>query len=142
MPCFTVLVSRIMLNERQPGKVYASLVPIIVGVFTASVTELQFDSMGLFSSLFSTLIFAFLNVLAKKVVDFKLEIYTFQLKNLGFRRDRNAPHGFAVHEQPVGLCGLIPALAALRRLWNDWEFLRQSSHSQLGKFGNLRELLT
>ncbi|KAI1720138.1 triose-phosphate transporter family domain-containing protein [Ditylenchus destructor] len=69
MPCFTVLVSRIMLNEKQPGKVYASLVPIIFGVFTASVTELQFDSIGLFSSLFSTLIFAFLNVLAKKVFE-------------------------------------------------------------------------
>jgi hypothetical protein len=44
-------------------------VPIIVGVFIASATELEFDTLGLCSSLLSTAIFAFLNVLAKKVFD-------------------------------------------------------------------------
>ena len=69
MPIFTVLISRILLGERQSTKIYMSLLPIIVGLFIATATELQFDGLGLCSSLFSTGIFAFLNVLAKKVFD-------------------------------------------------------------------------
>lgn len=71
MPVFTVLISRVLLNDRQTQRVYASLVPIIVGVCTASATELQFDALGLASSLLSTSVFAYLNVLAKKVVVLK-----------------------------------------------------------------------
>lgn len=68
MPVFTVLISRILLSERQSFRIYASLSPIIFGVFLATVTEIQFDLMGLVSSLFSTFIFAYLNVLVKKVL--------------------------------------------------------------------------
>lgn len=69
MPIFTVLISRLLLGERQSAKIYASLFPIIIGVFIATATELQFDTLGLCSSLLSTGIFAFLNVLAKKVFE-------------------------------------------------------------------------
>ncbi|CAD5215133.1 unnamed protein product [Bursaphelenchus xylophilus] len=69
MPVFTVVISRYILSEVQSKRVYLSLLPIICGVFVASVTELQFNSMGLFSSLFSTAVFACLNVLAKKVFE-------------------------------------------------------------------------
>jgi solute carrier family 35 protein E1 len=54
MPIFTVLISRFMLGERQSGRVYLSLIPIILGVFIASFTELQFDKFGLIAALFST----------------------------------------------------------------------------------------
>lgn len=67
MPVFTVLISRVMLHERQSNRVYISLIPVIFGVFVASVTEIQFDLSGLLCSLFSTSLFAGLNVLAKKV---------------------------------------------------------------------------
>src|SRR4051812_31941115 len=44
MPVFTVLITRLMLNERHSSRVYASLLPIMVGVFTVSATELEFDA--------------------------------------------------------------------------------------------------
>uniref|UniRef100_A0A914GVV8 Sugar phosphate transporter domain-containing protein n=1 Tax=Globodera rostochiensis TaxID=31243 RepID=A0A914GVV8_GLORO len=69
MPLFTVLISRLLLGERQPIRIYLSLMPIVTGVFIATATEIQFDAVGLCSSLLSTGIFAFLNVLAKKVFD-------------------------------------------------------------------------
>ncbi|KAI6196627.1 TPT domain-containing protein [Aphelenchoides besseyi] len=69
MPLFTVLLSRLMLNERYSTRIYVSLLPIVAGVFVASFTELQFDAIGLASSLFSTCTFAFLNILAKKVFE-------------------------------------------------------------------------
>lgn len=67
MPVFTVLISRIILRERQSYIVYISLIPIIFGVILATLTEIQFDALGLALSLFSTFIFAYLNVLVKKV---------------------------------------------------------------------------
>lgn len=67
MPVFTVIISRVMLGECQSRRVYLSLLPIIVGVFVASATELQFNLVGLSCSLISTCLFAGLNVLAKKV---------------------------------------------------------------------------
>ncbi|KAF7634711.1 TPT domain-containing protein [Meloidogyne graminicola] len=69
MPIFTVLISRVLLGERQSLKLYFSLLPVVIGVFIASVTEVQFNLFGLFTSFISTAIFAFLNVLAKKVFD-------------------------------------------------------------------------
>lgn len=67
MPIFTVIVSRIVLGEKQSLNIYFSLIPIICGVLLASMTELAFDSSGLFWALFSTFIYSFMNVLAKKV---------------------------------------------------------------------------
>ncbi|KAL7077228.1 hypothetical protein ACQ4LE_003714 [Meloidogyne hapla] len=69
MPIFTVLISRVLLGERQSVKLYCSLLPVVIGVFIASVTEVHFNLFGLCSSFISTAIFAFLNVLAKKVFD-------------------------------------------------------------------------
>uniref|UniRef100_A0A915DLB5 Sugar phosphate transporter domain-containing protein n=1 Tax=Ditylenchus dipsaci TaxID=166011 RepID=A0A915DLB5_9BILA len=55
LPCpFYGFYIEVMLNEKQSGKVYISLAPIL---------------FGLVSSLLSTFIFAFLNVLAKKVFE-------------------------------------------------------------------------
>ncbi|KAI6179344.1 TPT domain-containing protein [Aphelenchoides besseyi] len=45
MPLFTVLLSRLMLNERYSTRIYVSLLPIVAGVFVASFTELQFDAL-------------------------------------------------------------------------------------------------
>lgn len=88
MPVFTVLISRIILHERQSNRVYLSLVPVIVGVFIASVTEIQFDLNGLLCSLFSTSLFAGLNVLAKKVLSIYTVLITVTI--LGIPRHRNA----------------------------------------------------
>lgn len=69
MPIFTILISRVVLGERQSGKVYLSLLPIVCGVAIASLTEIRFDTVGLLAALFSTCTFAWLNVLAKKVFE-------------------------------------------------------------------------
>jgi len=67
MPVFTVIIAHFIFNEKLPCRVYISLVPVIVGVLIATVTELQFDMFGLISAIVSTFIFSFLNVFVKKV---------------------------------------------------------------------------
>ncbi|KAE9551457.1 hypothetical protein FO519_005330 [Halicephalobus sp. NKZ332] len=69
LPIFTVFTSRFLLHERQSKKVYLSLLPIVVGVVTASLTEISFNLAGLLASLFSTFINSCINVSLKKVFD-------------------------------------------------------------------------
>ena len=69
LPIFTVFTSRFLLHERQPSRVYLSLLPIVIGVVTASLTEISFNLVGLLASLFSTFINSCINVSIKKVFD-------------------------------------------------------------------------
>lgn len=68
LPIFVVFLSRIFLGIRSSFLIHCSLIPIVLGVFISSVTEIEFSLLGLLSALFSTMAFASQNIYSKIVM--------------------------------------------------------------------------
>lgn len=68
MPLFTVLLTRLVFGVRHSWVVYFSLLPIVLGVAIATVTEISFDIVGLLSALMATAGFAIITVYSKKAL--------------------------------------------------------------------------
>ena len=68
MPLFTVLLTRVCFGVMHGWLVYFSLLPIVLGVAIATVTEVSFDIVGLWSALLATAGFAFITVFSKKAL--------------------------------------------------------------------------
>eukprot|EP00048_Salpingoeca_helianthica_P003030 m.63094 g.63094 ORF g.63094 m.63094 type:complete len:319 (+) comp12449_c0_seq1:17-973(+) len=78
-PLFTVLLSRFVLDQHFHPTIYLSLVPVILGVAIASMTELSFDAIGLASALIATCTFSVQNIFSKKVMKAKMHALTLLL---------------------------------------------------------------
>ena len=88
MPLFTVCLSKFVLGENQSitvtdcftltnsenmtmilySKIYVTLLPIVIGVIIASISEISFDLIGFVSALFSTAVLATQNIYSKKTL--------------------------------------------------------------------------
>jgi len=68
MPIFTVILSRIILGTQYSCRVYLSLVPIVLGVALASLTEISFDPAGLLSALSATCGFALTAIYSRQLM--------------------------------------------------------------------------
>ncbi|KJE96983.1 solute carrier family 35 member E1, variant [Capsaspora owczarzaki ATCC 30864] len=66
-PIFAVIFSVLILRERHSMKTYISLVPIILGVLLATVTELEFNFIGMLAAIFSMMILSLQNIYSKKL---------------------------------------------------------------------------
>ncbi|XP_062509206.1 solute carrier family 35 member E1-like [Corticium candelabrum] len=69
MPLFIVALTRCLLKEKHPLKIYLTLLPIVGGVVVATVTELSFDFAGMISAVCSTLFMALQTIYSKKVLE-------------------------------------------------------------------------
>merc|ERR1711937_23830 len=68
MPLFTVMLTRMLFGDRHHAQVWMSLLPIVFGVALATVTELQFNWLGMISALASTAAFSLQNIYWKRVL--------------------------------------------------------------------------
>jgi len=67
-PLFTIVFSRVLLQERLPASRYLSVLPVVLGVAIATSTEVEFAPVGFACAVVSTVCQALQMVLAKRVL--------------------------------------------------------------------------
>lgn len=66
MPIFVLLLGRIIWKEKQPVKIYFSVIPIVIGIAMATISELNFNLIGTIAAFASTIGFALQSLYTKK----------------------------------------------------------------------------
>lgn len=68
LPIFVLFLGRVIWGERQPFRIYLSVVPIFVGIGMATISELNFNLIGTISAFASTVGYALQNLYTKKAL--------------------------------------------------------------------------
>ena len=68
MPIWVLLLGRCIWGERQPMRIYCSVIPIFVGIGMATISEINFDLLGTLSAFVSTIGFALQGLYTKKAL--------------------------------------------------------------------------
>ncbi|ESP05172.1 hypothetical protein LOTGIDRAFT_102951 [Lottia gigantea] len=118
LPLFTVVLSRVILKEKQTWPVYISILPIIGGVIIATVTESKFEILGLYSALFATTCFSLQVIFSKKC-----------LKETGLH-----------HLRLLVLCSRIAAMLFIP-FWLLWDFRKIIHDEEFMESGKIMQTL-
>ena len=78
MPIFVLLLGRLIWNDRQPIRIYLSVIPIFLGIGLATISELNFNLIGTISAFASTIGYALQNLYTKRALG-DLNIHQFVL---------------------------------------------------------------
>jgi len=68
MPIWVLLLGRCIWGERQPPKIYCSVIPIFIGIGMATISEINFNLIGTLSAFVSTIGFALQGLYTKKAM--------------------------------------------------------------------------
>ena len=70
-PLFTAFACHVFLNKRYTGETYGTLVPIMVGLMMATLTDVEGDAVGLLACVVSSFAQVFINLSAKSIFESK-----------------------------------------------------------------------
>jgi len=68
MPIWVLLLGRLIWGERQPARIYCSVIPIFIGIGMATISEINFNLIGTLSAFASTIGFALQGLYTKKAM--------------------------------------------------------------------------
>lgn len=78
-PVFTIAISLLFLGKRYSGMTYLSLVPLLLGVYMATVGDYSYTAMGFFLTVLGTLLAATKTVVTNRIQVGRLQLHPLDL---------------------------------------------------------------
>ncbi|KAI7825236.1 hypothetical protein BC939DRAFT_449108 [Gamsiella multidivaricata] len=78
-PVFTIAISVAFLSKRYSGKTYLSLLPLLLGVYMATVGEYSYTAMGFFLTVLGTALAAIKTVVTNRIQVGRLQLHPLDL---------------------------------------------------------------